>query len=75
MVGTFVVVAPGAHAAAAPPATAPARAAAPTTSATVAVDGQSLASQSAATQAMFTAVWGDHAAQQWVQEHNAALSP
>jgi plastocyanin len=31
MVGTFVVVAPGAQAAAAPPATAPARAAAPTT--------------------------------------------
>jgi plastocyanin len=72
MVGNFVVVGPGAQAAAAPPATAPA-AAAPTTSATVASDGQSLSSQSAATQAMFQAVWGDRAAQEWVQEHDAAL--
>jgi plastocyanin len=72
MMGNFVVVAPGAQAAAAPPTTAPA-AAAPTTSATVASDGQSLSSQSAATQAMFQAVWGDRAAQEWVQEHDAAL--
>ncbi len=68
MVGNFVVVGPGGQAAA-PAAAAPA----PTTSATVARDGQSLSSQSAATQTMFTAVWGDRAAQEWVQEHNAAL--
>jgi plastocyanin len=74
MVGNFVVVAPGAPAAAAPSATAPAPAAAPTTSATVARDGQTLSSQSAPTQAMFTAVWADRAAAEWVQEHNAALS-
>ena len=36
-------------------------------------DGQSLATQSAATQAMFIAVWGDRAATEWVTEHNAAL--
>ena len=69
MVGNFVVVAPGAQAVA--PASAPAAPAAP--SATVAMDGQSLSGQSAATQAMFTAVWGDRAAQEWVQEHNASL--
>jgi plastocyanin len=78
MVGTFVVVAPGAPAAAAPNAAAPAAPApatpTPTTaSATVAKDGQSLASQSTATQAMFNAVWGSQAAQVWVREHNAAL--
>jgi plastocyanin len=72
MVGNFVVVAPGAQPAAAPPAPAPTTAAA-TPSSTVARDGQSLSSQSAATQAMFTSVWGDRAAQEWVQEHNAAL--
>jgi plastocyanin len=76
MVGTFVVVNPGqsappAAAAAAAPAPAPAQAPA---SATVASDGQSLSSQSAATQAMFTAVWGNQAAQVWVKEHNAALA-
>jgi len=72
MVGNFVVVAPGAQAAAAPAAASvPPAASAP--SATVARDGQSLSSQSAATQAMFTAIWGDRAAQAWVQEHNAAL--
>jgi plastocyanin len=71
MVGNFVVVGPGGQAAA-PAVTAPASAA-PTTSATVARDGQSLSGQSAATQAMFRAVWGDRAAQEWVQEHNAAL--
>jgi plastocyanin len=70
MVGKFVVVAPGGQPAAAP-ATAPA---APSASATVAKDGQSLASQSAATQAMFSAVWGDRAAQEWAREHDAAMS-
>jgi plastocyanin len=70
MVGKFVVVAPGGQAATAPPPTA---ATAPPASATVAKDGQSLAGQPAATQAMFTGVWGDRAAQQWAQEHNAAL--
>jgi hypothetical protein len=69
MVGTFVVVAPGG----AVPAAAPAPPAATTSSATVARDGQSLSSQSAATQAVFTAVWGNRAATEWVQEHNAAL--
>jgi plastocyanin len=73
MVGTFVVVAPGAPAAAAPNAPAPAAPAPTTASTTVAKDGQSLASQSAATQAMFNAVWGSQAAQVWVREHNAAL--
>jgi hypothetical protein len=69
MVGKFIVVAPGAQAAAPAPSTA----AAPSGSSTVAKDGQSLSGQSASTQATFTAVWGDRAAQQWVQEHNAAL--
>jgi plastocyanin len=73
MVGNFVVLAPGAQVGAAPPATAPAAAAAPLTSAAVARDGQSLSSQPAATQAMFTAVWGDRAGPEWVQEHNAVL--
>jgi plastocyanin len=77
MVGTFVVVAPGGPAAGAGAAAgAPAAPAAPaptTASTTVAKDGQSLASQSAATQAMFNAVWGSQAAQVWVREHNAAL--
>jgi plastocyanin len=72
MVGNFVVVAPGAQTAAAPPTSAPAPAA-PTASATVARDGQSLSGQSAATQALFSAVWGDRAAQEWVQEHNSGL--
>lgn len=73
MVGTFVVVNPGQTA---PPAAAaaPAAAPAPTASATVASDGQTLSTQSAATQAMFTAVWGNQAAQEWVKEHNAALA-
>jgi hypothetical protein len=70
MVGNFVVVAAGAPATAVPP---PAPAA-PTASPTVARDGQSLSSQSAATQALFSAVWGDRAALEWVQEHNAALA-
>jgi plastocyanin len=64
MVGSFVVVGPGGQAApAAPPAVASA----------VARDGQSLAGQSATTQATFKAVWGDRAAQEWAQEHNATL--
>lgn len=37
-------------------------------------DGQSLATQTPATQAMFIAVWGDRAATEWVTEHEAALS-
>jgi len=78
MVGKFVVVSPGGQAAAPPPATAAAAlastsAAAPGASATVAKDGQSLASQPAATQAMFNVVWDDRAAQQWAREHNATL--
>jgi plastocyanin len=72
MVGDFVVVAPGAEAATAPAVTAPAPAT-PTASATVARDGQSLSGQSAATQALFSTVWGDRAAQEWVQEHNSGL--
>jgi plastocyanin len=70
MVGKFIVVAPGPQVAAPTPPTA---SAAPSTSATIAKDGQSLSGQSASTQAMFTAVWGDRAAQEWTQEHNAAL--
>jgi len=70
MVGKFLVVAPGGQPTAAQPSTAAASRGA---SATVAKDGQSLASQPATTQAMFKAVWGDGAAQQWAQEHNAAL--
>jgi plastocyanin len=70
MVGKFVVLAPGGQAAAAPASTA---ATTPSGSATVAKDGQSLSGQPAATQAMFMAVWGDRAAQEWAQEHNAAL--
>jgi hypothetical protein len=37
-------------------------------------DGQSLDTQSAATQAMFRAVWGDQAGARWVQEHEAQLA-
>jgi plastocyanin len=70
MVGSFVVAGAGGQAAVAPPPAAPA---AGTTRVTVARDGQSLSSQSAATQSLFTAVWGDRAAQEWVEEHNAAL--
>jgi len=68
MVGSFVVVGPGGQAA-----PAPAPAAAPATGSSAARDGQSLAGQPAATQAMFRAVWGDRAAQEWALEHNAAL--
>ena len=71
MVGSFVVVGPGGQAPATPAAPA---AAASTTGAGVARGGQSLAGQSAATQAMFKAAWGDSAAQRWVQEHEAELT-
>jgi plastocyanin len=70
MVGKFVVTGPGGQAA--PPAAAT-TAATPSSSPTVAKDGQTLASQPAATQSMFNAVWGDRAAQEWAQEHDAAL--
>jgi plastocyanin len=70
MVGKFIVVAAGTQAAQAASSTPSAGA---SVSPTVARDGQTLSGQSAATQAMFTAVWGNRAAQQWVQEHNAAL--
>jgi plastocyanin len=69
MVGKFIVLAPGAQA----PAPASSTSAAPASSSTTARDGQSLSTQSAATQAMFAEVWGDRAAQQWTQEHNAIL--
>ena len=36
-------------------------------------DGQSLASQTSVTQALFVAVWGDRAATRWVEEHEAEL--
>src|ERR1051326_2862482 len=36
-------------------------------------DGQRLSTQSQATQTLFTAVWGDQAAQEWVKEHDAAI--
>lgn len=41
---------------------------------TVASDGQSLATQSAATQAEFRAAYGDQAAQKWAAQHQATLS-
>jgi hypothetical protein len=31
--------------------------------------------QPAATQALFTAVWGDRAADEWVKEHDSTLPP
>lgn len=39
----------------------------------MASDGQSLATQSAATQVLFNAVWGSNATAEWVREHNAAI--
>jgi hypothetical protein len=71
MTGKFVVVAPGAQVAPSAPSTS---AAAPSASATVSRDGQSLAGQSAATQAMFTAVWGDRAAQEWAADRRIELA-
>jgi hypothetical protein len=44
------------------------------TSSTVTSDGQSLATQSPATQAQFRATYGDQAATQWAAQHQAALS-
>jgi hypothetical protein len=67
----------GASTAPAAPATAPSPAPAPGSTglanAPRARDGQSLATQTPATQATFIAVWGDRAATEWVTEHNAAL--
>jgi hypothetical protein len=40
----------------------------------VASDGQKLSAQSQPTQALFNAVWDGQAAQEWVKEHNAAIS-
>lgn len=73
MVGSFVVVAAGSGATAGSPATTPAGTGSTTASPTLARDGQSLSGQSAATQALFSSVWGARAAQQWAQEHNAGL--
>jgi hypothetical protein len=36
-------------------------------------DGHMFSQESAATQALFTLVWGDHAAQEWVKQHNSTL--
>jgi plastocyanin len=73
LVGNFVVVSGQAPTASAPaPMAVNVPAAQP--SGTVAKDEQSLASQSAATQATFNAVWGNQAATVWVQQHNAAVA-
>lgn len=40
----------------------------------VARDGTSLAGESAGTQALFAAVWGDQAATRWAMEHSAELT-
>ena len=40
----------------------------------VAMDGQRLADQPAETQATFEAVWGNRAAQRWVDEHDAHVA-
>lgn len=37
-------------------------------------DGLGLSTESRATRAMFLAVWGERAAERWVEEHNAALA-
>jgi hypothetical protein len=42
--------------------------------ATASPDGQTLADQPAATQALFRAVWGNRAEERWLQEHTAMLS-
>src|SRR5262249_52271380 len=64
MVGKFVVVNRGGQAPAPSP---PAQPTVTSSNPNVAKDGQTLASQSAATQTLFAAVWGDRAAQEWVQ--------
>jgi hypothetical protein len=71
MTGNFVVVAAGT-----PTTGAPAQGAqpAPSLGSSVARDNQSLAGQSAATQALFNAVWGGQAGPRWVQEHEAELA-
>src|SRR5205823_2817619 len=38
-----------------------------------ACDGRMFSAESAATRALFTLIWGDHAAHEWVRQHNAAL--
>ena len=40
----------------------------------VARDGQSLATQTAATQTLFNSVWGGAAATEWVRQHEAELA-
>src|SRR5207237_5984806 len=40
----------------------------------LAQDGGALRDESAATRAMFSAVWGDRAGTRWVEEHNNALA-
>jgi methionine-rich copper-binding protein CopC len=74
--------APGAAPAPAAPAGAPAAAAAPAAApasapanrpASVASDGRTLASEPAATQALFQAVWGAQAATEWATEHTAQI--
>jgi putative ABC transport system substrate-binding protein len=40
----------------------------------LAQDGRGLFGESLATRAMFTAVWGDRADAEWIQEHDAVLS-
>jgi hypothetical protein len=47
---------------------------APLNGAQMASDGRALAGESAGTQAMFQAVWGNGAAVEWVQEHNAMIA-
>ena len=36
-------------------------------------DGRTFSQESVATQALFRLVWADRAAQEWVNQHNAAL--
>jgi hypothetical protein len=55
------------------PAAAPAAAAPANRPANVASDGRSLAGESAATQALFQATWGDRAAAEWATEHTAQI--
>ena len=50
------------------------QAAPPSAGGQVARDGQSLATQTAATQALFMAVWGSSAPTEWVKEHEAELT-
>jgi len=52
----------------------PAGPAGPPAPVTTARDGLTLTTQSAATQALFRAVWGQQAAARWTQEHDAELA-